>query len=331
MDNWCNHKTLDKMSDYLTSTRVFEVIHSLYLSRRDADVFFVFPNDRNERVPAHKLFLSTSEKFAKLFADGENEFKIYDVPINAFKEFLQFFYMPNCNVTSIVACLKVARKYGSKEILSTLIIMGYENAHQRGDNISLLIFAENVANYTEAVVQSNEFLGIDRETLKQILEMDTLRCNEVKILKSCVDWAKEIALNEGLDSGNLRILRHTLADLVYRIRFKSMTIEEFLSFTSSFGGDFFSLEEFKDITLLIGLKDHQSLVFSNKQRIEFIETSEYEYFASIVEQNRLITEFDNDVDWNIETRPEIKKGMLEAGLNKATRVQVIYAMIDYTI
>lgn len=95
------------------------MMKSLYLKDEMADAFFLFTttDDQTERVPAHKLLLSTSEKFAKLFADaetGQNEFKLDGVSIDAFKEFLQFFYMPKFKLTfgNIDAIMALAQDYG---------------------------------------------------------------------------------------------------------------------------------------------------------------------------------------------------------------------------
>lgn len=99
------------------------MMKSLYLKEDSADAFFLFAksDDETERVPTHKLLLSTSEKFAKLFADaedGQNEFKIDDTTVEAFKEFLQFFYMPKLKFTfeNIAAILALAKDYGNEEM-----------------------------------------------------------------------------------------------------------------------------------------------------------------------------------------------------------------------
>lgn len=126
------------MLDYINNQNFSEVMRSLYLNQGGADIFFVFrePNGQIERVPGHKVLLSSSEKMAKLFAEGQKELKINDTPISVFKDFLKFFYMAKFNIKNIGATINVAKKYGSEQMLCTLLILGYHEAI-RSDNASL--------------------------------------------------------------------------------------------------------------------------------------------------------------------------------------------------
>ncbi|XP_055306203.1 uncharacterized protein LOC129570566 [Sitodiplosis mosellana] len=261
------------------------MVKSLYLKEETADLFFVFTttDDQTERVPAHKLLLSTSEKFAKLFADaeaGQNEFKMNGIPVEAFKEFLQFFYMPKFKLTfeNIDAIMSLAQDYGREEMLvecsvflahkltTENMIWGYGLAI-RFDRAILKKNCElKIADNAEEVLKSNCFLECERDVLRQILQLDSLKCIESQVLTSCLLWAKTAANRKGLDGNSTKVLREELGDLLYEVRFKSIAIQNFAMIVGSFKG-FFSVADLEEITQLIGLKDYKSETFNSKTRL----------------------------------------------------------------
>lgn len=79
-------------------SEVFSSIgQKLYLKSRKADVHFIFESNGNsERVPAHKILLSSaSEVFDAMFYGSlkeQGDIKIVDASAEAFKQFLRLFY-----------------------------------------------------------------------------------------------------------------------------------------------------------------------------------------------------------------------------------------------
>lgn len=85
------------------------------------------------------------------------------------------------------------------------------------------------------------------------------------MLAACLAWAKAAAERKSLDGQNTQVLREELGDLLFDIRFKSMTIDSFSRIIGSYGG-FFSAPEFEEIIQMIVSKDYQSEKFNSTLR-----------------------------------------------------------------
>lgn len=264
----------------------FELYKRLYLDADSADVHFICDkldgDGESERVPAHKLLLSMCDGFKKLFADADtdqNEYKLDDTPSAALKEFLQFFYTPKIKLTfeNIAIVMKLATDFGNKDFLiccsrfleqkltTENIIWGYGLAI-RFDRDRMKSFCEQKISAAAAdVLKSNSFFECDRSVLGHLLQLDTLKCDESLVLAACLAWAKASAERKELDGRNTQVLREELADLLYDIRFKSMTIDSFSMIIASYGG-FFSGTEFEEIIQMIVSKDYQSDKFNSNLR-----------------------------------------------------------------
>lgn len=95
-----------------------ETTKKLYLSNKMADIFFVFAaNDVEIQIPAHKLILAGGSDVFEAMFYGElqetGDIKIIDASIDSFKEFLQFFYLHQLNLTfeNIGEVMHLAHKY----------------------------------------------------------------------------------------------------------------------------------------------------------------------------------------------------------------------------
>lgn len=82
----------------------------------------------------------------------------------------------------------------------------------------------------------------DLRMLSKILYLQLL-CSEIDIFEVCIDWAKA-------KSHNATNLRYTLGYCVHKIRFCSMTFEEFANIVNEYP-DLFSSHEIKDIFMEI--------------------------------------------------------------------------------
>lgn len=260
------------------------MLKAFYLKEDTADAFFLFTksDDQIERVPAHKLLLSTSEKFAKLFADaddGQTEFKIDDTSAEAFKEFLQFFYMPKFKLTfeNIAAIMALAKDYGREEMLTECtiylnhklttenMIWGYGLAIRFDRPVLKKNCEQKIVDNAVEVFKSNDFLECDRDVLNEILQLDSLKCDESQVLLAGLQWAKSTAKRKSLDSSSNQVLREEFGDLLFKIRFKSITIESFATIVGLFNG-FFTGTDLQEIIQLIGLKDYKSETFNSQTR-----------------------------------------------------------------
>lgn len=113
------------MANVVKNTAASEVTAKLYLNDQFADVHFVFIVDgKTEKIPADKRRLAClSPVFEKMFygsiKEGD-EVKIVDASAEAFKEFLQFFYLDDVTLTmrNIETIARLADKYDVLERIS---------------------------------------------------------------------------------------------------------------------------------------------------------------------------------------------------------------------
>lgn len=90
------------------------------MDEETADIHFLVDNTGGDidRIPAHKLILSTGSKVFKTMFYGSipegNDVKISNGISSAFKEFLQFFYLDEITLTSenIAQVMNFVRQYG---------------------------------------------------------------------------------------------------------------------------------------------------------------------------------------------------------------------------
>ncbi|XP_031628584.1 uncharacterized protein LOC116344257 [Contarinia nasturtii] len=277
---------LDRLNGEMENHYGLQMLKKLYLNNESADVFFVFStgDDESERVPAHKLILSAgSDGFKNLFAtaeDGQIEFKLDDTTTVAFKEYLQFFYMPKVKLTfeNFAVVLRLAKDYGNEDFLTICshyldhkltaenIIWGYGLAIRYGLAILKKNCEQRITESATDVFKSNSFLECDRDVLKHILQIDALKCYESQVLTGCFMWAKASAVQKNLDSTDTHVLRAELGDLLFEIRFKSMTMECFTLIVGLYGG-FFSGTELEEIIQMITFSDYKSEKFNSKLRL----------------------------------------------------------------
>lgn len=263
---------------------------TLYLNRRNCDVFFIFhANGRiYEKVPAHKSILAViSTVFDDLFygatpATG-NIINVCDTTATAevFKEFLQFFYLSTVQLTAknFFSVMQLVAKYGIEdcvlnacselcEITITLdnICWGYELAILF-EHLELQQFCQQfISENAQKIFQSNSFLHCESNVLHNIVELDALQCDELTVFDGCLAWARNACHRERIDDTNMQNLRHQLGDIFYEIRFGYMKVEEFYKRYCLYKG-LFSLDEFEDIISMIALKvEHQSKIFNIRPR-----------------------------------------------------------------
>lgn len=261
---------------------------TLYLNRRNCDVFFIFhANGRiYEKVPAHKSILAViSTVFDDLFygatpATG-NIINVCDTTAEVFKEFLQFFYLSTVQLTAknFFSVMQLVAKYGIEdcvlnacselcEITITLdnICWGYELAILF-EHLELQQFCQQfISENAQKIFQSNSFLHCESNVLHNIVELDALQCDELTVFDGCLAWARNACHRERIDDTNMQNLRHQLGDIFYEIRFGYMKVEEFYKRYCLYKG-LFSLDEFEDIISMIALKgEHQSKIFNIRPR-----------------------------------------------------------------
>ncbi|CAJ0956676.1 unnamed protein product, partial [Mesorhabditis belari] len=226
----------------LTAERLLKFI--LFNEDR-ADVHFLFPSETEAvvRLPGHKLILATRSsvfgaQFSGRFAD-EDECRISDVSSDSFREFLRYLYTDTIEATELwvfAELFYLSEKYMIHTMKDDLIqklneIMGKHDVLELlTPPLSNHLTKEAVFNLIDEridhVLQSPLFLQLPKEVVKDILQRDSLKCNEMTIYSGMIKWAEaECKRNDWPADGEG--LRRALDELLHLIRFPAMSGEEF--------------------------------------------------------------------------------------------------------
>lgn len=256
------------------TSQVFQAIgKKMYLNSEFADVHFMFETNDGEfdRIPAHKLLLcAASDVFQTMFNGTwkeKNEVVIVDTPILVFKEFLQFFYMDRVNLTvenvtkvmnlgqmyNVTECLSVCAQFLKNHLNEDNVCWCYELA-VLFDNVDLIKSCETIIGMnTSALFTSKSFATTNRKILRRILMLDWLSCTEIELFEVCMQWiladSKETELT-------MKIVRGEYAELFHAIRFRLMSLQEFVSLAPKYR-NLFSYDDFIDIAQLISNREYE--------------------------------------------------------------------------
>ncbi|XP_031634306.1 BTB/POZ domain-containing protein 2-like [Contarinia nasturtii] len=271
------------MANILKNIGASQAVANLYLNDRLADVRFLFVVDgKSEEVPANRSVLAAlSSVFDKMFYGSlkeETNVKIVDASAQAFKEFLQFFYLSEVSIgmNNIETVVRLADKYDIFEYINTCstllqsqlnannLCWGYQLALSI-KNQNLIEFCENeISKSPKEVFASEPFERCDSDTLENILKLN-LTCNEADILNACIKWAKNACRQNDFDENQGKHLKNQLGDCFKLIRFGTMKMNEFTAFAVTHDG-FFTPDEFKDIIFSKTVGGYESKIFNQNAR-----------------------------------------------------------------
>lgn len=243
-------------------------IDKLYLDSTTADVNFIFHSDTEhcEKVPAHKNILSLDNAaFKAMFfglAKEKGDIPIKNASIAAFKEFLQFFYLDRVHLSAnnVVEVMNLCNMYGMDECMEacgntfkkSLTIDDMCGAY----NIAVMLEQKNliefckqqiIANAPE-IIKSETFLESDRDGLNKILDLVLSKWSALETAVACMEWAKAECSRKKI-AQNPMALRHELGELLSRIPFDKLTLEQFAQHLITYMG-FFDGEEINQQILI---------------------------------------------------------------------------------
>lgn len=262
--------------------RISKIVKKLYLQPDKADVYFVLAST-GERVPAHKIVLSSASKVFDAMLYGslkeEGDIKIVDASAEAFKKFLQFFYVNNVQLTmeNISEVMYLVQKYDVMNCLS--LCANFLTAKISTENVTAildlaLIFEQKelrescelaIRSHPSKVLKSADFVECDRRVLNHIISiihMDRLSCTEREVFVACMAWVKVISKQKELTRD---IVQTHLGEVFYRIRFSLMTHDSFVELLPSYG-HLFSGEEFNEILQMISNRYYKPIKFTEYRR-----------------------------------------------------------------
>lgn len=244
---------------------------NLYEQRHETgDIKFII--DAHE-IQAHRCLLAAlSPRYKTQFYGAMAEkdvINVNGVSAAAFDEFLQFFYMDEVNLTieNIEHVLDLAKQSLVDELVTECIdflleaigldklLWGYRLA-VRYEIRSLKFFClKHIKANIKAVFKTADFLSSDHDMLCHILSLKLLKCNENDLFNGCISWAVAKCENDGFDGTNMANLRAALGDVLFKIRFRSMTAQEFAIIGKNYAG-LLSAQESIEIFQAILLKEN---------------------------------------------------------------------------
>lgn len=254
----------------------------LHLSEKGADVHFIF-GATDERIPAHKVILATSSPvFDTAFFGSmpeKNEVNVEDACADAYKEFLQFFYLKKiklshehlqsvfylCHKYQLDKCLTVCSEFLKKYLTIDQMCMGYQLAIHHEQNDLKEYCKREICLNAERILKSEGFLNCDWKILSEIVKTFKFHGHEIGVLDACIDWARNSCKQNKLNVDKENI-RNQLKDVIYDIRFNQISNAEFATYLEDNITSPYDSDELEDIIRIIGKKKINSTKFNCSYR-----------------------------------------------------------------
>lgn len=267
-----------------TSVHCSQSCMRLYLREEDADVHFVFPTSGEERkLPAHRFILGVgSAVFHTMFygtLQEAGDVRIVDASFEAFKIFLQFFYLDSVaiSIEYVDEMMYLANKYDVTEcfnVCETLLkeklptenicyVLQLALTYDRSGFVQFL--KEKISEQPTTVFESNSFTNCSWSILKLILEIKNLDCDEKAVFDACMVWSEKACEKKNMDPTQMKNRREQLGDCFRLIQFAVMEPQHICECISKYK-DFFERDELIEIIALLASDQYLKLQSSNRKR-----------------------------------------------------------------
>lgn len=252
-----------KINEY--ASKVFKEI---YLDEKSADAHFICGTE-NERIPAHKNVLSkSSPAFDTMFYGSlanDCDKRLPETPPHVFKTFLQFCYSDEVilNPNNIIDVMKLLHEYEMNDSLKLCgecwadnmtiddVCYAYHWAIHF-DMDELKEFCERkISAHPLLVFETTGFRSCEYTVIDHILQLNTLLCDEWLVLKTVLKWASDACERNNEDANDMNNMRTYLKNLLYRIRFKSMSLDQFREILDSNDKLFTNAQDYEEIFRLL--------------------------------------------------------------------------------
>lgn len=255
-------------------------LQKLYASREKyGDMAFVV---ESEKIRVHRCILAATSKTLEDYLNGldsrEEEIKLpYVSSASAFKEFTKFCYLHEMNLSifEVEAVRLIAKSWGVTECVTETDSFLERHLNPTSNifwthRLALIhkwIRVEQVCEFkiiqnTSEVFACDTFRECTRLMLLQILYLDSLNCTEIEVINACISWTK-FQYEAEVEPKKLRA---AMNDLIHRIRFRSMTVEEFYCLNKEYEGFFTPLECIEITAIILGQEGDLGSKFSKKTR-----------------------------------------------------------------
>lgn len=281
------HEQNSHLAKKMRHSKSAKPYENLYLSVDEADIWFVIDG---ERIPGHKLILSAGSPWFKAMFTGslpeQGDVNLSETATVAeFKEFLQFFYLHDIQLTmaNIDGVLNLAKQ----SMVDDLFLECEQFLMDRmtietmchGYQLAILYDAKRLEQFCERaisinamdIIKSGSFLTVNYGIVYRIVGMPTLLVwNEKCIFDACINWARaqtnchhnQIPNDTAADG-----LRDHLQELLHQIRVESLTDLEFGSILHMHP-NLFTMEEIQEMIFIrTHIKNFQPKWFKAQPRL----------------------------------------------------------------
>lgn len=224
-----------------------------------------------EEISAHQSVLAAiSPKYKRQFREFEislygdshdNDKKVIElnpfvnepcVSVEAFEEFLQFFYLNKVklsdeNIDGVIFLAKdsLVPEFYNECTQFLVEALSIENVCQsyrlailhNCDDLLEICEREIESNFKE-VLTTNGFKNYSRGMLSKVLKLVPANYEATKVFEACISWAEHVCAESNLEAKNTEHLRRVLGDILCQISFGTMTFEELKSLRQSYGSLF---------------------------------------------------------------------------------------------
>lgn len=198
-------------------------------------------------IPAHKFLLSVcSPVFFAMFcgemAETKETIDLPDCEHEGMLELLRYIYTDEVclNGNNVMQVLYLAEKYMipclanecteflRKNLHTSNVVCVLKHAQQYQEYKDLLYDCWDLMDYkTEEVLESSDFVTVERCVLEELVGRDTLNITEVELFKAVDRWAAKECERQNIKADG-PVKRQMLGEqIVQKIRFPIMTQEEF--------------------------------------------------------------------------------------------------------
>lgn len=206
----------------------------------------------------------------------EGDIKIVDASIGALKEFLQFFYTNDIQLTmeNVAYVMNLGKKYEINECFNFCVkpmkckvtpknachIYGIATFYELADLMRICEYIFRTES--TAILKSNDFMECKVKMLGHILKMNYLSCPETVVFEACMAWIKSASQ---IDEITKNLIQTYLGVMFYQIRFRSMTYDEFVDFFPKYEMAF-TANELIEILQMIRKPKYQPKLFNGSKR-----------------------------------------------------------------
>eukprot|EP00112_Aurelia_sp_Birch-Aquarium-sp1_P000572 Seg10546.1 transcript_id=Seg10546.1/GoldUCD/mRNA.D3Y31 product="BTB/POZ domain-containing protein 2" protein_id=Seg10546.1/GoldUCD/D3Y31 len=241
---------------------------------------------QDERFNAHKFVMaSASSVFYAMFYGGMSEIateiEIVDCPKSEdFTEFLKFVYTEELSLTwdNVFAVAYLAKKYyipsltdecctfllrslTVENVLSVLNLCLAADQQEMAKECLRLIKVQ-----IRKLSRTPEFLELDRDTLKAILELDVLDMEELDLYRAVERWLKHQLKKTEQDMTD-EAVEKTIGDTVYLLRLPTLSVEELSK--NCYPPGLITKDQFMNVVCFLSSKEPDKYENIDKEKMPF--------------------------------------------------------------